>query len=281
MSEISALPSGIAKWLSEQKEQLPDITFITEYPPEKKAIPLKKAIVAIGLNQVSITDSFVDDGTGVLVKQEYCRSADLRISLAIHVPFSHGGAACHDVFTNIIDCLTFASDLNIEESGCGNVIADRDTDAFVLEGFIMIKADFCPAISSDLNFKTFEDHQLLCGSHISDPDVHVSADEKDRWNNSFDFGMFTGDGRATRTINIGFRPRFVIVFEEDAPPCVYDPSETYIASYCGFAMDKINSMGVSLAENGFTVYNGESHEYLGAAPYLNRFPYSYAFFAMK
>lgn len=41
MSEISALPSSIVEWL-EGREDLDYIKFLTEFPPIKKAVPLKK-----------------------------------------------------------------------------------------------------------------------------------------------------------------------------------------------------------------------------------------------
>lgn len=280
MSTISALPSGIVEWLADQ-EELSDVTFMTEFPATKKAIPLKKAIVAIGLKEVRITDSFVDDGTGVFVKQEFCRSADLIINLAIHVPFSYGGAACHDVFTDVVDCLTFASDLNIIESGCGNVTADRDTDAFVLDGFISISSDFCPAISSDLNFKSFENHELFCGSHIMNDEIHVTPEDKDLWTNPFETDYYSGNGASERSINLGFRPRFVFVFEAGAPPAVTNSSTGYTSAYTGYANRDEGTIGVTITEKGFRVETGESNRLGNAVPYLNRSGHSYGYFVIK
>lgn len=144
MSTISVLPSQIANWLSEQT-RLSGIRFITEYPAVKKEIPLKRVTVAVGIGKMEIVDSFTANDEGVLVKNEYCRLANIKVKLAIHVPYSKGGATCHDVLTTIIDCLTFDTDLNVVESGCSGIKADRDTDAFVLDAYILMQADFCPA----------------------------------------------------------------------------------------------------------------------------------------
>ena len=115
MSTISVLPSQIADWLSEQTS-LGGIRFITEYPAVKKEIPLKRVTVAVGIGKMEIVDSFTANDEGVLVKNEYCRLANIKVKLAIHVPYSKGGATCHDVLTTIIDCLTFDTDLNVVES---------------------------------------------------------------------------------------------------------------------------------------------------------------------
>ena len=137
MSTISVLPSQIANWLSEQT-RLSGIRFITEYPAVKKEIPLKRVTVAVGIGEMDIVDSFTANDEGVLVKNEYCRLANIKVKLAIHVPYSKGGATCHDVLTTIIDCLTFDTDLNVVESGCSGIKADRDTDAFVLDAYILL-----------------------------------------------------------------------------------------------------------------------------------------------
>ena len=60
MSSISALPADIVRWLSAQPD-LSDITFLTEFPAIKKAVPLRKVIVAVGLHDVTLTDQFRDD----------------------------------------------------------------------------------------------------------------------------------------------------------------------------------------------------------------------------
>ena len=125
MSTISVLPSQIANWLSEQT-RLSGIRFITEYPAVKKEIPLKRVTVAVGIGKMEIVDSFTANDEGVLVKNEYCRLANIKVKLAIHVPYSKGGATCHDVLTTIIDCLTFDTDLNVVESGCSGIKADRE-----------------------------------------------------------------------------------------------------------------------------------------------------------
>ena len=54
MSEISALPSSIVEWL-EGREDLDYIKFLTEFPPIKKAVPLKKTTVAVGIKGMKMS----------------------------------------------------------------------------------------------------------------------------------------------------------------------------------------------------------------------------------
>ena len=138
-----------------------DIKFFVEYPPVNKAVPLRRSIVAVGIDNIEIVDKFVANDDGVLERQEYCRLAKIKANLSICVPFSMGGQTCHDIFTRIANALTFRTNLNILESGCVEIKSDRDTDALVMNGWFLMEADFCPAQSTDENFASFLDKELL------------------------------------------------------------------------------------------------------------------------
>lgn len=280
MSTVSALPAEIVGWLSDQDE-LSHITFLTEFPAVKKAIPLKKVIVAIGLQSVLLTDKFVDNGEGILERQEYCRTATLSISLAIHVPFSLGGHTCHEVFTDVADCLNFKSDLGIEESGCGDITSDRDTDALVLTGYLRLTTDFCPAVSSALHFQSFLNKDLLCGSHIRDTDIHVSAEEKARWNTPFYVAKFTGTGTDTRTITLGFKPNYVALFAEECATVLYDAGTGNCRLYSAYAVPGGGTCGLEITNTGFKILHGPTHTVYNGVPYLNQAGLSYSFFALR
>lgn len=256
-SAVSALPGDIVAWLKTQ-EALSDITFMTEFPAVKKAIPLQKVIVAIGLQSVTLTDQFVDDGTGILQKQEYCRTASMRISLSIHVPFSLGGHTCHEVFSNVVDALSFASNLAIKESGCEKIVSDRDTDALVLNGYLLVSSDFCPAIASGMQFQSFMDKELLCGAHIRDESIHVTAEEKNTWSHPLQYGRYVGNGSSSRTIRLGFKPSFVFVFADQYALTEVDSSSLRNRIYAAQGTPTGSSYGLSVTDSGFSVKNGLS-----------------------
>ena len=254
MSAISAMPADVAQWLGQQAP-LAGIRFLTEYPAQNKAVPLRSAIVAVGTSSVSITDKFIENDDGVLERQEYCRSAAVRLRFGIHVPFSDGGDRCHDIFTLVLDMLTFASDLNLRASGCQEITAHRDTDAFVLEAWADVLADFCPAVSTGLALGSFLPKDLLCGSHISDQGIHLSPAEKEWVNAPYRVGVYTGDAvRSSSTwhnVSLGLRPRAVFVAYAEFPPVL--PSNPDI--YFGFAAGSNYTMGVEINAGGFRVRN--------------------------
>ena len=280
MSTISAMPSSIVTWLSGRSE-LSEIKFLTEYPPRNKAVPLKSPIVSVGLNDVKITDHFTDNGEGVLVADEYCRKAAIEIRLGIHVPFSQGGSACHEVFTKVVDCLTFETDLNIICSECHSIVSDRDTDALVMDALITLETDFCPAEETDENYQCFLDKTLLCGSHIRDATIHITPEERERWNERYVFDMYLGNGSTSRTVNIGFQPDFVCVFRSGANPLKYDSVTGKTLFNMGFALGVGGTYGLETTQNGFKVKSGNSQTLDNCVPYLNEAGSMYAYFALK
>lgn len=280
MSEISALPAGIVHWLDTQ-DQLADIKFITEFPAQAKAVPLKKVTVAVGIGHVKIQDSFAANDEGVLIENEYCRLAVIKIKLAIHVPFSLGGAKCHDVFTDIVDCLTFASDLNIVESGCGFIRADRDTDALVLDAMVVVTADFCPAVSSSMHFRSFLNKDLLCGSHITNDTIHVTPADKALWDAPFILGSYFGNGATSYTVVTGFAPRLAAVFAVQYPPSTVDFTNSASLCYWGVAVSGSGTQGIELTGSGFKLLQGSAYETKASLPRLNEAGLAYFYIAVK
>lgn len=276
MDSIVSLPQKIVDWLSEQ-EDMTDIKFFVEYPPVNKAVPLRRSIVAVGIENIEIVDKFVANDDGVLERQEYCRLAKIKANLSICVPFSMGGQTCHDIFTRIANALTFRTNLNIAESGCVEIKSDRDTDALVMTGWFLMEADFCPAQSTDENFASFLDKELLCGSHIRNNDIHVTIDDKTKWNEPFVTGIYFGTGSGSRTVNLGFAPKLVLACASGYPSVVSDIANGVTKNY--FCMSTSNSStGIVISSTGF---RASSATISGTQLSMNEAGVTYGFIAFK
>ena len=280
MSEISALPSNIVTWLKGRSE-LSHIKFLTEFPAIKKAVPLKNTIVAVGIQSMEIVDSFTENDEGVLVENEYCRQAKIRLRLSIHAPYSSGGEACHDAFTDIIDCLTFASGLDILSSGCDGIVSDRDTDAFVLSAWATVNASLCPASSSSLDFPSFISKEHLCGSHINDTAIHLSAEQQTYLNTPFVSGTYFGTGAATRSISLGFKPSVVIVVGSGLPMMYFDSANNKYHAMAAVGLSNGASLGIEMTTTGFKVKSGDSTVAKGCHPLLNEAGTTYFYLAFR
>lgn len=280
MSEISALPSNIVEWLK-GREELADIRFLTEFPAVKKAVPLKNTIVAVGIESMEIVDSFTENDEGVLVENEYCRQAKIKLRLSIHAPYSSGGEACHDAFTDIIDCLTFDSGLDILSSGCDGIMSDRDTDAFVLSAWAMVNASLCPAASSSVDFPSFITKDLLCGSHINDTSIHLSEEQQTFLNTPFVTGTYFGTGDSSRSISLGFAPSVVIVLARGLPLMHINHSESINYALAAVGCQNGGSLGIELTSSSFKVSNSSSTAVRSCYPRLNELGTTYFYIAFR
>lgn len=280
MSEISALPSNIVEWLKGRSE-LSHIKFLTEFPAIKKAVPLKNTIVAVGIQSMEIVDSFTENDEGVLIENEYCRQAKIKLRLSIHAPYSSGGEACHDAFTDIIDCLTFASGLDILSSGCEGIVSDRDTDAFVLSAWATVNASLCPASSSSLDFPSFISKEHLCGSHINNNAIHLSAEQQTYLNTPFVSGTYFGTGAATRSISLGFKPSVVIVVGNGLPMMYFDSANNKYRAMAAVGLSGGASLGIEMTSTGFKTKSGDSTAAKGCTPLLNEAGTTYFYIAFR
>lgn len=279
MNEMSAMPSAVAQWLSEQEELKP-VRFLTEYPPVRKAVPLKKVTVAVGIGEIVIEDAFGEsDEENVLSENEYCRRARIKLTFSIHSPYSLGGEGCHNAFADIIDALTFNSGLEITSSGCGDITEDRDTDAFVLNAHTIVNTLLCPAQSTSLVFPSFLDKTLLCGSHIRDESIHLSEEQQTYLNQPAATGTYTGNGSSSRAVSLGFRPVAVMVYCGGIPFIINNSSEYKI--YFGIATGESGSPGISITDNGFRVASGSGLSDHGSVPCLNEAGTSYSYVAFR
>lgn len=280
-STISGMPQSIVNWLSKISD-LKSITFMTEYPPQAKAVPLKNSIVSVGLAEVKITDLFRENSSGELVRDEYCRQAEIHIVLGIHVPDSLGGSTCHEVFSKVVDYLTFSSDLDIVSSACGHVTSDRNTESLVMDADIHIAAEFCPADETGLNFSSFSSKTFFCKSHMDDTSLHITDSEREKWSTPFVTGSYVGSGSASRTLSLGFEPSFVFVFAMGYSPFGIDFENTVGKLYFGYSVDNSHgSNGVSCTSKGFQVHNGTSYKTSNVYPLLNETGYTYFYYAVK
>ncbi len=280
MSEISALPGNIVEWLK-SREELKYIRFLTEYPAIKKAVPLRYTTAAVGIESMEIVDSFEENDEGVLVENEYCRQARIKLRLSIHAPYSLGGEACHDAFTDIIDCLTFASGLDILTSGCDGIVSDRDTDAFVLSAWATVNANLCPAATTSVKFPSFINKDLLCGSHISDKNLHLSDEQRGYLSEPFVAGSYFGTGSSSRSISLGFEPSVVLVVAKEYPFIYSNHVASENHAYAALGLRSGSSLGIELTKSGFKVFNSESDPVRATYPALNEAGTTFFYLAFR
>lgn len=92
-------------------------------------------------------------------------------------------------------------------------------------------------------------------THCSNTELHVSANERERWNTQKSFSSFTfvGDGTPSRSIPLGVYPSMGFIFAVGKGVCqpIFATSNLYV--YAGFFSQAGNNKGISLDTNGIVV----------------------------
>lgn len=120
-----------------EAEELKDINFLSEFPSSKKPIPIKKITVALGGEEITVSQgamgNIYDSGNG--------RDAEIALRLTVYAPYKSGGEECLKAFCKICETASFMDNLNIKSFQCGDVSANRDADAFVLKGTVFFSGE--------------------------------------------------------------------------------------------------------------------------------------------
>jgi len=82
------------------------------------------------------------------------------------------------------------------------------------------------------------------GGHILDDDIHLSAAQQDKLNTPFTVSIYSGNGSAERTIQLGFTPQLAIVFKRGVIPAGW--------------FDNKNTANFAIATNGYGFSTGVS-----------------------
>lgn len=108
------------------------------------------------------------------------------------------------------------------------------------------------------------------GEHRADSSLHLSAADRTLLTGAFVTGSYVGNAQATRAFNIGFRPKFGVVFAAGTFLCEYSGDMRYTACALGFVTPLGDSVGVHSASNGFSVDYHEGNAAAKTMPVFNR-----------
>lgn len=119
-------------------------------------------------------------------------------------------------------------------------------------------------------------------SHTADTGIHITPEERAAWSrggSGMVIGTYEGEGTSTRSITLGFRPRFGILY---AVGC--GPVETYWAgqesrTYLGFFGAAGCSLHLSVQANGFSVASHVNRPMDGLGYKYNEYGVTYVYVA--
>lgn len=103
-----------------------------------------------------------------------------------------------------------------------------------------------------------QDNEVLdgvIGEHCSDRAVHISDEERARWNEFMDFHVYYGNGSSTQVVrlDIGFEPRMCIVIGNENLPGITDFGNEAHYNYFGIVTTAGGNAGLALNGKSLTV----------------------------
>ncbi|MBR5272470.1 MAG: hypothetical protein IKU25_03635 [Clostridia bacterium] len=134
---------------------------------------------------------------------------------------------------------------------------------------------------ADFNYDN-ETLDTTLGEHLDNTEIHITSQERAKWDAPFVIGTYQGNGANTRVINLDFTPSFLIVYANLIPWSVFNKDSNKVFSYGGFSTVWYSSPGIYLGENSFTVTDTPSNAvYSNFYPCMNTSGYRYQYIAFK
>ena len=119
--------------------------------------------------------------------------------------------------------------------------------------------------------------------HTKNSNIHITADERVKWDNAYYIGTFMGNGATTRNITpgISFVPRLGLIFPIDVLPTVSDFNNKVCYNYFALFSSRGSSAGVTLREDGITVEQSTTSIGNGNYKYFNDNSQAYVYILFR
>lgn len=236
-----------------------------------KTMPIDKVYVVLSTDENAVA-FFEDDDS------ECCKKTQLKIGIDFVVPSNVSAVKAYETAETILDKLSAEEAGKLVSYRLGEFKSDNDLKSMRIEGELNYVFTQCPAYGAGgdavLPYTDF-----FCKSHVNDKVIHVTQEDKDRWSAPFTTGAYTGDGTEEQYIVLGFRPKFVLVYESNSAGWGTQDGKQCATTAFGFVAH--TSMGISIQADGFTVKQGAKVVSRGVYVILNSAGQVYNYIAFK
>lgn len=209
-------------------------------------IPLKKTYLSF-VPEKNTVSYFENEN------REFCQKNEVTVRMTCFSPLISLASDTHVLLEQV---LTFLNEKYITEiSGytIGETEYDDEVKAFRIVCKLFYASEACPAESSQ-NENITVPQNFFCKTHVTDKDIHITAEEHEKYNSPFVTGTYTGDGYdIEQEITLGFRPKLLFVFRQGYPLSVFDGETLFMRNYCGMSFGGKNSKNLHITSTGFYV----------------------------
>lgn len=90
------------------------------------------------------------------------------------------------------------------------------------------------------------------GGHVKNDSIHLSKGEKEKITEPYVSNIYSGSGESSRTISLGFQPKFVLIYKRGVPPVTYSNNVNTVNCAYGF-YGHGGTVGISITSSGVIV----------------------------
>ena len=120
-------------------------------------------------------------------------------------------------------------------------------------------------------------------NHCNDTDIHISDEERAKWNSPYYMNVYFGDSGANRTIETGcpFAPSFGIIFANVTAPSTANFASKMHTHFSAFVSKRANTLGANLSGTTLTVKQSTAAVTGSEYASLNASGYTYCYILFR
>lgn len=213
--------------------------------------------------------------------QNACRLTRLTISMNCYAPPGENAIEIAAQAEAVLDKVNERYSGIMQGYEIGTATLDDYLKALKVPCSMFFRFEQCPAFQiSDSVILPFAD--FYCKTHVLDQTVHLSPAEREKLNQPFVTGSYVGLGPYNPvTVLLGFAPRLVLVFPQDAPFSETDSAHNTQLWRAAAAVSGLFDSAITLLQTGFRVTQPETISFDASVRSLNERNQVYGYAAFR
>lgn len=217
------------------------------YNRETLPIPINTIYLSFMPEQMK-TSYFEDESSGT------CKKTEFSLKMTVFAPATRRGAQVQAIAELVADYLSDIYMGELQEYTIGDISFDDGVNSLTLPTVFRFCYTECPLDSGDDLVSDVIPESFFCKSHVNNTTVHLNESDRNYLSSPFVIGSYTGNGdSAGLEINLGFRPKLLIVYRNSYHVSSYSTSDGVSNCYFGAAIGTTYTRGPLILDNGFRV----------------------------
>ncbi len=262
--------------LIEKEEELSDVRMCYAFDIMDVPLPLGATLISAVPGKVEVNPNYFETEEST----EPCWGVSAEFVLRFHADERAAPYLLHNKYLKVVDLMTNKWSMKVLGCECGDVSHDRDTNSLVMTARVRTFFTECPGEVAS-NTQAAASKTYFCENHIANPDYHLTTEERAWLNEPFVTGTYEGNGEGTRDIELGFKPKTLLIFPRAYPIAEYHKDDDELFFYLGYGNNIGRTRGLSFTSTGFSIKMTDAQKMHGFMPRYNENGVTYLYTAFK